>query len=242
MQYGNDTIVYNTATELTIASDAVTVTQANHKLQPESGTADNLSTISGTSDGWAGFLYVSDFGTDTITIKHNVGNILCVGGMDIELSNGCVGWYSNGTKVFVIGMGRSPYVLHAGQNQFNPTDGATFYMGRPFSSQQSTATNRKIAIPRAGTITRIDVIVGNNAGTQGSSENGTLYLRLNNTTDTTLSSTFQIDQASSASELYSFTGLSIAVAVDDYVEFKFTTPTWVTNPTNVIFDFDIYVS
>ena len=93
------------ATELTISSDAVTLTQLNHKLQPQSGTSDNLSTINGTTAGQSGVLYASDYGTDTITIKHNVGNILCMGAADITLSYGCVFWYSDGTKVFISGGG-----------------------------------------------------------------------------------------------------------------------------------------
>jgi len=94
---------FDDATELTIASDAITITQNAHKLQPESSTADDLATISGTAAGDFGVLYVSDFGTDTITFKHNTGNILCIGGNDIALSYGAVAWYSNGTKVFVVG-------------------------------------------------------------------------------------------------------------------------------------------
>lgn len=93
------------ATELTIASDAVTITQSNHKLQPQSGTADDLSTISGTTAGQSGVLYASDYGTDTITIKHNVGNILCMGAADVSLSQGCVFWHSDGTKVYISGGG-----------------------------------------------------------------------------------------------------------------------------------------
>lgn len=100
-------LLRESATELTISSGAVTFTQLNHKLQPQSGTADDLDTINGTTDGQGGVIYVTDFGTDTITIKHNTGNILCVGDADIALSNGCVTWFSNGTKVFVSGGGRS---------------------------------------------------------------------------------------------------------------------------------------
>lgn len=107
MQITDAIIKLLTATELTLSSDAITITQGNHKLQPQTGTTDNLSTINGTTQGQFGILYVSDFGTDTITIKHNVGNILCVGGTDIALSNGCVFWYSNGTKVFISGAGGS---------------------------------------------------------------------------------------------------------------------------------------
>ena len=105
MQITDAIIKLLTATELTLSSDAITITQGNHKLQPQTGTTDNLSTINGTTQGQFGILYVSDFGTDTITIKHNVGNILCLGGTDIALSNGCVFWYSNGTKVFIAGGG-----------------------------------------------------------------------------------------------------------------------------------------
>lgn len=101
----SEIIQYATAPELTISSGAITITQGNHKLQPQSGTTDDLDTINGTSAGQFGTLYASDFGTDTITIKHNTGNILCMGGSDISLSYGCVFWYSNGTKVFMSGGG-----------------------------------------------------------------------------------------------------------------------------------------
>ena len=97
--------IRNDATELTISSDAITITQSNHKLQPQTGTSDNLSTINGTVAGQSGVLYPSDFGTDTITIKHAVGNIRCMGGNDITLQTGCVFWYSNGTIVFISGGG-----------------------------------------------------------------------------------------------------------------------------------------
>jgi len=105
MKFGNGKITFESAIEKIISGDAITITLSNHKLQPEAGVTDNLSTINGTVDGDFGILYASDFGTDTITIKHNVGNILCVGGADISLSYGSVNWYSNGTKIFVSGGG-----------------------------------------------------------------------------------------------------------------------------------------
>ena len=93
------------ATELTIASGAITAVQASHKLQPESSTADNLDTINGMDAGDILVLYVSDAGTDTITIKHGTGNISCVGGDDIALSEGAVICYFDGTTVYAIGGG-----------------------------------------------------------------------------------------------------------------------------------------
>ena len=130
MKFGNNKLTFDDATELTIASDAITITHAAHKLQPASSTADDLSTINGTSAGEFGVLYVSDFGTDTITIKHNVGNILCMGGIDISLSYGGVAWYSNGTKVFCLGGGG----------------------GGITASETVTLTNKRIT-KRAGTVT-----------------------------------------------------------------------------------------
>jgi len=137
----------------------------------------------------------------------------------------------------------SPYVLRGGQNVFNPADSTTYYFGRPFVNVgATTAAIRKIMVPRAGTVTRVDISVGNNTGTQGSNEVMTISLRLNNTTDTTLSSAFTINQVGGGSATFSVTGLTIAVAAEDYLEVKLVTPAWVTNPTNVVIEVDIYIS
>ena len=93
------------ATEKTIASDAITATQAAHKLQPESSTADDLATINGMDAGDILVLYVSDAGTDTITIKHGTGNISCAGAADIAFTEGAVICYFDGTTVYVSGGG-----------------------------------------------------------------------------------------------------------------------------------------
>lgn len=142
----------NAATELTISSDAITITQGVHKLQPQSGTTDNLSTISGTAAGQAGVLYCSDFGTDTITIKHNVGNIICPGGSDITLSNGCVFWYSNGTKVFMSGGGGGSFASLTGV----PADNAALQailstQWVPVTDTWTYASASTITIPSNGT-------------------------------------------------------------------------------------------
>jgi hypothetical protein len=115
-----------TATELTIATGAITITQGAHKLQPESGTTDVLSTISGMAAGEVAFLIVSDKGTDTITVEHGTDNISCVGEADIALSNGMIVCYSDGTTVYVSGGGggggSAPETTAA--NDFQVGDGA----------------------------------------------------------------------------------------------------------------------
>jgi hypothetical protein len=93
------------ATELTIDTGEITAVQACHKLQPESGTEDDLDTINGMDEGDILVLYASDVGTDTITIKHGTGNLSCVGAADIEMANGAVICYYDGTTVYVAGGG-----------------------------------------------------------------------------------------------------------------------------------------
>lgn len=95
------------ATPLTISSGAVVARQFSHSLIPESSTADDLETISGLQDGDMGILFVDDPSTDTITIKHGVGNIQCFGAADITLQYGMVMYYYDGTNVIVSGGGGS---------------------------------------------------------------------------------------------------------------------------------------
>lgn len=93
-------------TELTVsAGGEITVTQTAHKLQPNGGTADDLDTISGTNDGGFYIFFASDKGTDTITFKHEADNISCFGGSDLDLIDGAIWAYSDGTTVYCVGGG-----------------------------------------------------------------------------------------------------------------------------------------
>ena len=95
--------VFTAATEKTVSSGTLTVDQGVHKVQPESGTADDIATISGMTANSSMTLFVSDAGTDTLTLKHGTGNISCFTGADIELSTGFVLCYYDGTTVYVSG-------------------------------------------------------------------------------------------------------------------------------------------
>lgn len=135
-----------------------------------------------------------------------------------------------------------PYTIPIFCATFNPADATTYYMGAFALAPTTTATSRWLTIPRAGTITRIDIIIFNNGGTQGTNETSTISLRLNNTTDTTITSSFDANDAAGLVSLFNNTALSIAVAEGDHIEIKWVTPTWSTNPTNVAMDIRVYVS
>lgn len=129
------------------------------------------------------------------------------------------------------------YVLSAAMTNTNPADSTTYYFGNWESLGLSTVADaRRIYIQRAGKITKADIYAFN-SGT-GSNETYTISLRLNNTTDTTLSSSVNHD---AAAEHFTNTALSIAVAVGDYFEIKAVTPAWATNPTGVYYMVRIFV-
>lgn len=118
----------------------------------------------------------------------------------------------------------------------NPADATTYYFGMGLVNALVTTANRvRVYIPKAGTVKAAYCVFRQTAG---SAETSTISFRLNNTTDTTISSSVKNDLAI---EVFSNTGLNIAVVAGDYFEFKWVTPTWVTNPTNLIFSGIIYI-
>ena len=98
---------FATATEVTVATGVLTVTLNSHKVQPESGTADDIDTISGMKTDTTLFLWPTDEGTDTLTFKHGTGNLSCLGATDLALGDGMVICHYDGTTVYVLGLAAS---------------------------------------------------------------------------------------------------------------------------------------
>lgn len=120
------------------------------------------------------------------------------------------------------------YMVKTGFQNVAPADATTYYFGSWENlSYNTTANERKIYILRAGQVLGADVLFRQTAG---SGETSTMSIRLNNTTDTTISAAITNNAAETH---FSNTGLGITVAVGDAIEIKWVTPTWVTNPTGV---------
>lgn len=120
-----------TPTELTVSSGVLTVTKSRHRVQPQSGTADDIDTISGIPSHTFLILYATDEGTDTLTFKHGTGNLSCFGAADIALSHGFVLCYYDGSVVYVAGGGSAggaaywnnpPTVTRVSDTQFTVPD------------------------------------------------------------------------------------------------------------------------
>ncbi len=79
-------LIFDAATELTIASGVVTAVQGYHDVDTESNAAsDDLDTISGLTDGELSILR-PESGARTVVIKHGTGNIYLPGGNDCSLA------------------------------------------------------------------------------------------------------------------------------------------------------------
>lgn len=133
---------------------------------------------------------------------------------------------TNSTDVTLNGKGYTmPFLAGA----WNPADGIQYFAGFTTSAAVATANLTPIVFPKSCTLKRIDVVV-RVSGTLGSNENTSLQFRLNNTTNTLITSTAQL---TATTQTFSLTGQNIAIAAGDTAEIRLDSPTWGTNPTNV---------
>ncbi len=111
----------------------------------------------------------------------------------------------------------------------SPTSGTTMIFGDTQGASLGTGRSQ-IYFPIAGKIVAADVHVIVNT-TIGSSEAGSAYLRINNTTDYLISSSVVWSTAGRVARYLNT--LNIDVTTSDYFEIKIVNPTWTTTPTNV---------
>lgn len=136
------------------------------------------------------------------------------------------------------------YTIVASATRGDPADGATYFFGcmygRSFTDDAGTGGLRRCYIPKAGTIKAAYVMFWNSnlPPTLGTGETSTINIRLNNTTDAAISSSFTTDAVTTT---FNNTALSIAVVVGDFFEIKWVTPTWATNPTRLLPSVMVYI-
>jgi hypothetical protein len=123
-----------------------------------------------------------------------------------------------------------PYPLIGGSSlQATLADGETRYWGGfPSVGAGLTSGKYRMYVPLTGTIIAAQAHIS--CLTAGSAENWSVYIRLNDTTDTLIATV----GLSAADRIFLNTGLAIAVNAGDYIEMKEVEPTWATNPANAI--------
>ena len=108
----------------------------------------------------------------------------------------------------------------------SPPDSTPIFWG-PNAATVSNAVNR-IYVQRACRIQKVTATLF--VSGPGTSEVSTMYLRVNDTTDYSIGAAFVTSAA-----FYSVVNnaMNITLAADDYFEFRWNTPAWVTNPAQV---------
>ncbi len=137
------------------------------------------------------------------------------------------------------------YILTMGTfSSISPADATTYYFGNPVASITTNEGFGRIYIPKAGTIKAAYINFLRFAGNNGSNEVSTVSIRLNGTTDYQVTAALTLDDnslSSGGTNLASNTSLSIPVVAGDYIEIKWLTATWVTNPTIIRPTGSIYI-
>ena len=116
---------------------------------------------------------------------------------------------------------------------FNPADSTLYFIGQetqPFT----TSSVLPLFIPKTGTIKNILI---SSRCANGTNENSTFILFINDISNATLTSTYKFDT------LNSFVNYSGAISVNagDYLYVRWQTPAWVTNPTQIRFNIIFYI-
>lgn len=117
----------------------------------------------------------------------------------------------------------------------NPTSSGTFYFGQGPKEMTVSALESRVYIPRTGVI--VAAHLSSFAGIAATAGDVSLYIRVNNTSDTLI----QTQGLASQTTIWSNTGLSINVTAGSYIEIKMTTPAWVTPPAEIAFGGHVFV-
>lgn len=147
-----------------------------------------------------------------------------------------LGFVSGVTSAIQTQLNAKYATLFAQFSTVNPSNNTTRYFGNHPRTIQGSADQSKIFIRAAGSIKIADFYTFAN-GTAGSNENISLYIRLNNTTDTLI----QTVGLATAERIFTNSALSITVADGDYIELKFVFPTWATPPTQLTGAGNLYI-
>jgi len=152
--------------------------------------------------------------------------------------------YLNGTGAWSVpagggGLGYVVVALAGGGAAFDPLDSATYYHGGKYAPTLPTTISApdRLYILKAGTIKVAYWVWWGDSGTPGSNEGISVYIRLNDSSDTLVETIGNTEY----DKLFNNNSLSIAVVEGDWVIFKLVCPVWATNPPNVTYVGFIYI-
>jgi len=235
---------------LCASSDIDSVTgQANWGTAATKETADLIFTgveadfDAGAANAWPRLLNeATPTGTDC-DAAGEAGRLLFDPDLDTDGSvmvcRGAAGWKDidddGGAGGGSVGYALTTYAGNLG----SVVDATTYYYGGSAAAAVATADQMRLYIPTTGTITKafVSVVVRGTLASGG--EDSEALIRLNNTTDTSVSTTLEHNAVYNT---VSNTGLSIAVTQGDYVEIKIIAATFSVNPTTVFYSAVLWIT
>jgi hypothetical protein len=179
-------------------------------------------------------VYNKDTALKNVTIK------LDANGTETILWKGDVA--AAGQVVYQEGMGftylaPSPqgYAINVQALTSSPADTTPFYFGHKPSAITTTAGQNKIYIRKPGTLKIAEIYTY--AGTAGTAEAVSMYVRVNNTTDYLIATL----GVAANERIFTNSALSIPLAAGDYIELKCIPGIWATNPLTFICGGYVYI-
>lgn len=137
---------------------------------------------------------------------------------------------SNGGIILSGGNGMAGFLMMTKHSTvLSPTDALVYYVGNALAAPVVTSQRARVRILQNCTLVK-SVLEINTAGTLGTTENSTFAVRVNDAADNNIFTTVQF---AAIQQAYISATLAIAFSAGDFFEWKWTCPTWVTNPTNV---------
>jgi len=126
-------------------------------------------------------------------------------------------------------------MIGVNSNAVNLADSTTYYFGiGAYTGLSTFALLNRIFFAKDGAIRRADI--NWYESTAGTNENVSMYIRLNDTTDTLIQTL-----GAAGNKTFTNAALTIAVAAGDFIELKIITPAWATNPLGVAVGGAVYV-
>jgi hypothetical protein len=222
----------HTANALQIAvsyRDITTTTFAHSRLLTTSnGTTDVNILTAPTSLHWYIVDTISIYNADTvlqnITVKYDVSAAETIIWKGDVAAGGLLYYNNDATGWTYVAPSPQGYAINVQALTSSPADTTPFYFGYKPSAITTTAGQNKIYIRKPGTLKIAEIYTY--AGTAGTAEAVSMYVRVNNTTDYLIATL----SVSANERVFSNTALSIPLATGDYVEIKCIPPIWATNP------------
>jgi hypothetical protein len=208
-------------------------------LTVSNGTTDVDILTAPASSHWYIVDTISIYNADTVlqnvTIKYDVSATETIIWKGDVAAGGLLYYNNDATGWTYVAPSPQGYAINIHALTCSPADTTPFYFGTMPKAPTTTANISKVYIRKAGTLKIAEIYTY--AGTAGTAEAVSMYVRVNNTTDYLIATL----SVSANERVFSNTGLAIPLAVGNYVEMKCIPPIWATNPLTFICGGYIYI-